>query len=263
MSLLQQGGDLEAGTIELPQLTDEEIAAVVLAARKKKRDLIEAEARRKAYIEQLNRPLFPPINSPEDLLAFAIGRMPAASGLEIDEENRSVVYTLLSYFSGIQNEFTEGMSFEKGILLFGGIGTGKTTLMELLRENPHAPFMMRAAWEIANEFQEKEVGVKVIEKYGVLVPNQHATRFFSRSHIGLCIDDAGTENKGMSFGNTKNVIAEILQARYQNINGPYTHLTTNLDKDELKNAYGLRVFDRMRQMFNIVEYPENAKSRRK
>lgn len=263
MSRPHQAAVLEAGTTELPELSQEEAAAVLLAARKKKRDLIEAEARRKAYIEELNRPLFPVISSPEDLLSFIVQRTPSAPKLSVDEENKQVVYTLLSYFAGIENEYTKEMSFEKGILLFGGIGTGKTTLMGLLRENPHAPFMMRTAWEIANEFQEKEVGIKVVDKYGALVANQHATRFFSKPHIGLCVDDAGTENEGSSFGNKKNVIAEILLSRYQNIRGPYTHLTTNLTKDELKEAYGLRAFDRMRQMFNIVEFPESAKSRRK
>jgi len=258
---LQQADDSEVGKIDLPELTEEEVANVLLAARKKKRDLIEAEARRKAYIETLNRPLFPAINTPQDLGIFIQER--AGKAIEVDEENKRVIYQLLSYFSGIENEYTEGMSFEKGVLLFGGIGVGKTWIMGLLRENPHAPFMMRTAWEIANEFQEKEVGVKVVDKYGVLTSNQHATRFFSKPHIGLCIDDVGTENEGKSFGNTKNVIAEILQARYQNIAGPYTHLTTNLNKDELKEAYGLRVYDRMKQMFNIVEFPENAKSRRK
>lgn len=261
MNLPHQADGSEVGMIDLPELTQEELATVLLAARKKKRDLIEAEARRKAYIEELNRPLFPEINSPQDLGIFIQER--AGKAIEVDEENKRVIYQLLSYFSGIENEYTEGMSFEKGILLFGGIGVGKTWIMGLLRENPHAPFMMRTAWEIANEFQEKEVGVKVVDKYGVLVSNQHATRFFSKPHIGLCIDDAGTENEGSSFGNKKNVIAEILLSRYQNIRGPFTHLTTNLTKDELRDAYGLRAFDRMRQMFNIVEFPESAKSRRR
>lgn len=249
------------GTTELPELTAEETAAVIWAARKKKRELMQIEEHRKAYNEALSRPLFPEIHSPKDLRVFIQER--TGRVLDLDRENEAVIRKLLSYFSGIESKYTEGMDFHKGILLFGGIGVGKTWPMEMLRENPHAPFMMRTAWEIANEFQEKEVGVKVIEKYATVLPNQHNNRFFSLPHIGLCIDDAGTENEGKSFGNTKNVIAEILLARYQNIRGPYTHLTTNLDKNELKEAYGARVFDRMRQMFNIVEYPENAKSRRR
>ena len=42
-----------------------------------------------------------------------------------------------------------------------------------------------------------------------------------------------------------------------------THITTNLDSDEIDKRYGLRVRSRMREMFNLISYDQNAMDKRK
>jgi hypothetical protein len=37
-----------------------------------------------------------------------------------------------------------------------------------------------------------------------------------------------------------------------------THLTTNLNSGEIEKQYGLRVRSRLREMFNLVAFPEDA-----
>jgi DNA replication protein DnaC len=46
---------------------------------------------------------------------------------------------------------------------------------------------------------------------------------------------------------------------------PYrtTHITTNLSADQLMERYDNRAMDRMRAMFNIIDFPITEKSRRK
>lgn len=58
-------------------------------------------------------------------------------------------------------------------------------------------------------------------------------------------------------------MGEILLLRYAKCPGPYTHVTTNNTTDEFLDMYGVRVYDRMREMYNIVEWPADAESRRK
>jgi DNA replication protein DnaC len=56
---------------------------------------------------------------------------------------------------------------------------------------------------------------------------------------------------------------EVLTQRYKNGLFTSTHVTTNLSAEQIKELYGVRVADRMREMFNLISFPENAKSRRK
>ncbi len=217
-------------------------------------------AKRAEYAAKLLAPQYPDITSPEQFLAYCEGRM--GISIEIDDQNREVIMTLMSYFGGLRNQYTENLSFQKGILLYGNVGTGKTTLMDMVRESVHAPFRMVPALQIVNDYQKKN-GLDLLEEYCRLGYNPSSGRYFGNQHIGLCIDDIGTENEGKNFGNQKNVVGEIIMTRYQQLRGPFTHLTTNCTVEEIKAYYGIRVFDRMREMFNIVSFPVDADSRRK
>jgi DNA replication protein DnaC len=66
----------------------------------------------------------------------------------------------------------------------------------------------------------------------------------------LFIDDIGSEPVYSHFGNSANIIGEIIIRRYEK--GSLTHGTSNLSTDELKQLYGIRVYDRMREMFNDI-----------
>jgi len=42
-----------------------------------------------------------------------------------------------------------------------------------------------------------------------------------------------------------------------------THLTTNLNRSEIEKQYGLRVRNRLREMFNLIGFPADAVDKRK
>lgn len=76
--------------------------------------------------------------------------------------------------------------------------------------------------------------------------------------------DLGIEQNMKHFGNESNVMAEILLSRYDLLRsaGIITHTTTNLNANELEKLYGNRVRSRLREMFNLITFPENAKDLR-
>ncbi len=50
------------------------------------------------------------------------------------------------------------------------------------------------------------------------------------------------------YGTKLNVIEEVIEERYRK--GLLTHLTTNLSEDDILDAYGDRVYSRLKSMVN-------------
>ena len=84
-------------------------------------------------------------------------------------------------------------------------------------------------------------------------------------HKAYCFDDLGVEHVGRYYGKDCNVMGEILISRYDIFKqkGIKTHITTNLNADELQEKYGERVRSRMREMFNLISFDENSVDKRK
>ena len=60
-------------------------------------------------------------------------------------------------------------------------------------------------------------------------------------------------------------MGEILISRYEVFRqrDVLTHITTNLNAEELQEKYGERIRSRMREMFNLVAFKENSVDKRK
>ena len=102
-------------------------------------------------------------------------------------------------------------------------------------------------------FSFNHLGYKTIEEYG-------SSRFF-------CFDDMGVEPPGRFYGKDLNVMGEVLLSRYdlflETNRKVKTHATTNLNAEELEERYGNRVRSRMRELFNLVAFDQNARDKRK
>jgi hypothetical protein len=182
-----------------------------------------------------------------------------------------IVKRLCCYFSKDRRFEIKDFKLNKGILLFGGVGVGKTTLMQMFRQNQAFSYRLISCREIESEFAVR--GPEVIEQFSVNQQVAVNANTFGHQEIGFCFDDLGTENAiTKHFGNTKNVMTDILLNRYDRIkqNTPEgetpdfrgTHITTNLSVDEIEKLYGTRLLDRLREMMNLITFPETAESRR-
>lgn len=172
---------------------------------------------------------------------------------KIRKEDLKIIYKLLVYaIRDEENCKKHNIDINKGILLLGPVGCGKTSLMTLVRPFFYKEFVyrMKPSREVAFEFNNQ--GYETIHKYG-------------KGETIYCFDDLGVEKSLKHFGNDCNTMAEILLSRYDNFinNGTPTHATTNLNAEELEKLYGNRVRSRLREMFNLISFPREVQDKRK
>ena len=83
-----------------------------------------------------------------------------------------------------------------------------------------------------------------------------------------CFDDLGVEPTGSHYTKEYNVMGEILLSRYDLLSHlepgkrVKTHITTNLNAEELEKRYGTRVRSRLREMMNVVAFDNNSIDKR-
>lgn len=178
--------------------------------------------------------------------------------LVIDEQNDYVLKQIFLYFSG-DNNF-EG-DLNKGIFLMGTVGTGKTSIMHFFQQNQIHSYRMESCRNI--EEKTSQDGDEHLRNCSYNIKIATNANHFGHQEIGLCFDDLGTEGNSKHYGKERNVMAEIILNRYDN-RLPFnsTHITTNLTSKEIKERYGSRFTDRIKEMFNIIKFDVNAKSRR-
>lgn len=174
-------------------------------------------------------------------------------GFKLSKENEKIFISLCQYFTGDTAFEKDGKSLRKGILLFGAVGCGKTTLMKLFMHNPRASFVMKSCREVAAEFTKN--GEEVLFKYSRVYEANMVENPFKTKSWGICFDDLGTEDIKKHYGNESNVMENVLLNRYDRIAEiPYrTHTTTNISGEQMGEYYGTRVRSRIREMFNSFE----------
>ena len=180
----------------------------------------------------------------------------------VDDNNRDAIVKCLVYFLGGHSQFPE-IDPQKGLMLVGNIGCGKSMLLEIFKEMMQFKisldlqgkgFRIFKAADISDEYALGSKG----EQYGEQFQNGKISSFT------MCIDDLGFEAvKIMSYGNELIPLAHVLNKRCTGFerNGDITHITTNLNPSEIELLYGDRIRDRLRKMCNVI--PMGGISRRK
>ena len=182
----------------------------------------------------------------------AKGKLLFGEKFKIYKKDKEILLKLCSYFiKDKENCKKFDIDLDKGLLLTGPVGCGKTSLMKLLQFLvPHQrKYVVMPCRNIVFAFNH--LGYKTIEDYG-------ESSFF-------CFDDMGVEPMGRHYGKDCNVIGEILLSRYDLFleTKLKTHATTNLNAEELEERYGNRVRSRMRELFNLIAFDERARDKRK
>ena len=201
----------------------------------------------------------------EKVFEFLIkkGKQDFGTKFQIHKDDKPIITRLLAYF--LKDEFMclqHNISLQKGILLSGPIGCGKTTLMHLMKyfnNQNQSLFIVKSCRDISFEFIKD--GYDAVHRY---------TRqsYYRNGSIEIpkhyCFDDLGTENNLKYYGNECNIMAEILLSRYDLFVSRklITHLTTNLSATEIESSYGNRLRSRMREQFNLIAFENGVSDKR-
>lgn len=155
----------------------------------------------------------------------------------IDDNNRHFIKAICLFFSNDARFETEmGYNPNKGLLIVGSAGLGKTKTIEAISRNMLNPVRIYSMIDISEEVRE----------YG------SAEVFTGRT---ILLDDVGSEQEIVNHYGTKiNWFKEFIESYYLH-NKTFNRIliTTNCGGEELQTKYGIRVRSRMREMFNVIE----------
>ena len=160
--------------------------------------------------------------------------------------NKPVIINLLYYINGIEREY----DLNKGLLISGSFGVGKTVLFRILHKyccltaNPNI-FRIESVETLKNHFMEQ----KNFNFYNEFKPNS------GKHGINLCINEFGIDYDASMFG-VKYVesLNAFLMQRYELFESKnlITHATTNMNSTDYVRKYDAALSDRFKAMFNII-----------
>lgn len=160
-----------------------------------------------------------------------------------------------SIYKTVYNQLILGISDSnaKGIFVTGGVGVGKSAMMQvfqMLFKDTERRFKRVSGYELKDLSEELSVA-QIKALYG------------SGLKCDLYIDDIGFSVDSKRFGNTINIISEIIIDRYELfVNSGYkTHLSSNIlaflknnetNTPTIETMYGVRVLDRIKEMCDLI-----------
>lgn len=252
------------------QLTSAEVDAAIEEAKKKKQGELEFLRQKKiaaVFENDQRRPWT--IN---ELYAYARVRATQILRLETGDqsivfepkpEQEKVILALSLYFTNSpgfeklnESDYNNNglkFSLNKGIWLWGNPGVGKTLMMQMFSRNRRLCYSVVQCPKIV--FGYSKGGDEHIAPYGKIIPESEDGLSFYQNQRGICYNDLGVETSpAKHYGTPINVMETIFLDAYEN-KVPFwqRHVTTNLTVDQLKEKYGIRFTDRVKQCFNIID----------
>ena len=156
----------------------------------------------------------------------------------VDSDNKNQINQLYYYLVG-SDQFVGNLN--RGVLMMGAIGNGKTVLIE-------------SFIEVVNLTTNKRI---------LSIHSKDIARIITENEIGylnkrpLFVDDIAKEQETIkNYGTTVHPFEDVVNERYKNFG--LTFGTSNYKFTDM--PYDRHTIDRMRQMFNVVILP--GKSRR-
>lgn len=153
-----------------------------------------------------------------------------------DTTNMEYIKAVCFFFSAdLRFESELGFSFNKGLLIQGTAGLGKTKTIIAIKDNPLYPVKVFSMIDITQHV--RDTGSCEINTQQMIL-----------------LDDVGSETELVKhYGNQINWFKEFIESYYLCYTS-YSGLliTTNCGGDELEQKYGYRVRSRIREMFNVI-----------
>jgi DNA replication protein DnaC len=171
--------------------------------------------------------------------------------MQVDDNNRPVIVQLIKYFI---NDPDCELDLQKGILITGGVGSGKTFLLDTMQaftlaaKLPSRHFRTERCVEVADLIRSQNSS-------DPKATGRAATKLAHLMHGAWNFDDIGHEPLSVKvWGDDRQVMEPIFTRRYTQFTAGdcITHGTTNLGKQGLRDYCGDRVADRFEEMFNFI-----------
>lgn len=196
---------------------------------------------------------------------------PQRRRFEIDDDNRDIIRFLLYYFNEcpLAEEVFPGRGYKlhKNILLQGGVGVGKTMLMQIFAEylrrasNPRA-FANVSVTQMVNYYS-------IHNNIDRFLYNEEGSKTFQGAPVNLCLNDIGVDNRPFYGIDTLTIVQDFLHARNEIWSNAseyarrFAHLTTNLTNEQLKRKFSQkddygRIVDRFKT-YNVIPLPGRSR----
>jgi len=154
-----------------------------------------------------------------------------------NKTNSRYIEAICYFFSSDARFETKlGFDFNKGLLIKGNAGLGKTKVIQAISGNELHPVSIYSLLDISDKVKENGF-------------------FYLNTDRIILLDDVGTEEPTVKhYGTNVNWFKEFIEKYYLN-NKRFSNLliTTNCGGQELEDKYGYRVRSRIREMFNVIE----------
>lgn len=164
--------------------------------------------------------------------------------LVLDNDTRTHIEKAAQWLSNPNGKF--------GLMLMGGVGNGKTSMMWAMAA------LISYVTEKTNGYsRRKSVRIVTAREIARMCSSEDKeTRkdyddLFKEQMLG--IDDLGNEPREVSvWGRVEEPLDLLLSSRYAR--QQFAIVTTNLDKKLLSEKYGPRVYDRLKEMMEIISF---------
>ena len=135
-----------------------------------------------------------------------------------------------------------------GIMLCGGCGNGKSTMLKAFQQ-------LLNALHIPKPYNDGTYGIQIVDaKYVAhLCKNNYEAYRKLISIDMLGVDDLGTEpSEVLDYGNVYTPVIDLLTKRYEE--QLFTIITTNLTPQQIREHYGDRIADRLNEMVKKIVF---------
>lgn len=169
----------------------------------------------------------------------------------IDPDKRDAVNSVFAWIWKQDQWNKLGVDYKKGFFLYGPVGTGKSTFLRGVQKYMNTikardfdkDFRIGFYWKSASELANSYAG-----------DGQEKLLQWC-DECNLLIDELGREPRpAKHYGTELNVIQFLLQLRYDRRRDNITHITSNINPQDVMPMYGDYISDRFREMFNIIPW---------
>lgn len=150
-----------------------------------------------------------------------------------------------------------------GAALMGMVGNGKTTLLYAFQQAVNFLNDRGLFGDTYKEYRDFTIGIQIFTaKDLVRIAKTDWPRFEKIRDLSmLAIDDLGAEaTEVKDYGDTLTPVVDLIEARYAT--QKFTLITSNLDPEEIKEHYGERVANRLKEMVSYIIFGEQESFRR-